>query len=98
MTDSKAHTHNPQGWVDFPNKPAEGVSLQLRYSVNIVTDNHQISYYTPAQDPPAGTALDPQSDGKTIPLVFQPLKMRGLTLQNRIIVSQMHRRLAHAPN
>ncbi|KAL5358794.1 hypothetical protein BJX96DRAFT_183340 [Aspergillus floccosus] len=32
-----------------------------------------ISYFTPAQDPPAGTAANPQSDGSTPPKLFQPL-------------------------
>ena len=45
-----------------------------------------ITYYTPAQDPPAGTASDPQPDGSHPPKLFQPLKLRGLTLQNRIMV------------
>jgi hypothetical protein len=45
-----------------------------------------IPYYTPAQTPPAGTASDPQPDGSHPPKLFQPLKLRGLTLQNRIMV------------
>ncbi|EXJ64185.1 oxidoreductase [Cladophialophora yegresii CBS 114405] len=48
-----------------------------------------ISYYTPAQIPPSGTAKDPQSDGSPIPKLFQPLKIRGTTFQNRIFVSPM---------
>jgi hypothetical protein len=43
-----------------------------------------ISYFTPAQEPPAGLAADPQSDGAPIPKLFQPLKVRGITLHNRI--------------
>ncbi len=43
-----------------------------------------ISYFTPAQEPPAGTAADPQSDEAQIPKLFRPLKVRGLTLHNRI--------------
>ena len=50
---------------------------------------YQVSYFTPAQTPPAGTAYDPQPDGSAIPKLFQPLKLRGLTLQNRIMVSPM---------
>jgi hypothetical protein len=46
-----------------------------------------ISYFTPAQDPPAGTAASPQSDGAAIPKLFQPLTIRGVTFQNRIGVS-----------
>lgn len=43
-------------------------------------------YYTPAQNPPAGVASDPQPDGSHPPKLFQPLKLRGLTLHNRIMV------------
>ena len=46
-----------------------------------------ISYYTPAQVPPAGTASDPQPDGSHPPKLFQPMKLRGVTLQNRIMVN-----------
>lgn len=45
-----------------------------------------VSFFTPAQDPPAGTAVVPQSDGKNIPSVFQPITIRGVTFQNRIFV------------
>lgn len=48
-----------------------------------------ISYFTPAQDPPAGTAFDPQEDEKPIPKLFQPLKIRGMTMQNRTMVSPL---------
>lgn len=54
---------------------------------NIANEPAQgIGYYTPAQNPPAGTASDPQPDGSRPPKLFQPLKIRGLTLQNRILV------------
>ncbi|KAH6918103.1 NADPH dehydrogenase [Coprinopsis sp. MPI-PUGE-AT-0042] len=46
-------------------------------------------YFTPAQDPPAGTAFDPQPSGAHIPKIFSPLKIRGVTFQNRIWVSPM---------
>ena len=45
-----------------------------------------ISYYTPKQSPPSGTASDPQPDGSHPPKLFQPLKLRGVALQNRIMV------------
>ncbi|KXN87319.1 Putative NADPH dehydrogenase C23G7.10c [Leucoagaricus sp. SymC.cos] len=48
-----------------------------------------ISYFTPLQDPVAGTALNPQPSGKPIPKLFQPLKIRGVEFQNRIFVSPM---------
>ena len=44
-----------------------------------------VTYYTPAQIPASGT-ISPAE--KTIPLVFQPLKIRDLELHNRIMVSQ----------
>ena len=52
-----------------------------------------IPYYTPAQNPPAGTATTtPTKDASPsakIPTLFTPLTLRGLTLQNRIAVSPM---------
>ncbi|KAG7006304.1 NADPH dehydrogenase afvA [Physcia stellaris] len=48
-----------------------------------------ISYYTPKQRPPAGTASDPQPDGSHPPKLFQPLTLRGVTLQNRIMLSPL---------
>jgi len=45
-----------------------------------------VSYYTPAQVPPAGFAADPQPNGRSPPKLFQPLKIRGVTFQNRIMV------------
>lgn len=48
-----------------------------------------ISYYTPLQRPPAGTASDPQPNGSPIPKLFTPLKLRGTTFQNRIMLSPL---------
>ena len=45
-----------------------------------------ISYYTPKQNPPAGSGSDPQPDGSHPPKLFQPLKLRGLKFHNRIMV------------
>jgi hypothetical protein len=47
-----------------------------------------IPYFTPAQDPPAGTALVTE-ETKSVPKLFKPLKLRGLTLNNRITVSEI---------
>ncbi|RYP81723.1 hypothetical protein DL769_001873 [Monosporascus sp. CRB-8-3] len=44
-----------------------------------------VPYFTPIQDPPAGTTWDPQPEGS----LFSPLKLNGMTLHNRIIVSPM---------
>ncbi|TFY68969.1 hypothetical protein EVJ58_g694 [Rhodofomes roseus] len=48
-----------------------------------------IPYFAPAQYPPAGTALDPQPDGKPIPTLFKPLKIRGVEFQNRIFLAPL---------
>ncbi|KAK3099044.1 NADH-dependent flavin oxidoreductase, partial [Teratosphaeriaceae sp. CCFEE 6253] len=40
-----------------------------------------VSYFTPAQLPPAGTALIVEGQ-KSVPKLFKPLKLRGITLQN----------------
>ncbi|KAH7134246.1 hypothetical protein EDB81DRAFT_803499 [Dactylonectria macrodidyma] len=53
--------------------------------VIINTPAKDVSFYTPLQDPPAGTPWDAQPEGT----LFSPLKLRGLTLHNRIIVSPM---------
>ncbi|KAE8142332.1 hypothetical protein BDV38DRAFT_295112 [Aspergillus pseudotamarii] len=47
-----------------------------------------VSYFTPAQLPPAGTALVTK-DTKNVPKLFRPLRIRGLTLNNRITVAPM---------
>jgi hypothetical protein len=48
-----------------------------------------ISYFTPAQIPPSGTATDPQPSGNPIPKLFTPLTIRGVTFQNRIMLSPL---------
>ncbi|KAI1244487.1 hypothetical protein MGN70_014359 [Eutypa lata] len=44
-----------------------------------------VPYFTPIQDPPAGKHWDEQPEGS----LFCPLKINGLTIHNRIIVSPM---------
>lgn len=46
-----------------------------------------VPFFTPKQNPPAGTALE-GPNGK-IPKLFTPLKIRGVQLPNRIWVSPM---------
>ncbi|EED18157.1 2,4-dienoyl-CoA reductase [NADPH], putative [Talaromyces stipitatus ATCC 10500] len=48
-----------------------------------------ISYFTPAQNPIPGSAANPQSTGKPLPKLFQPLTVRGVTFQNRLALSPM---------
>ncbi|KZS99637.1 uncharacterized protein LAESUDRAFT_733032, partial [Laetiporus sulphureus 93-53] len=45
----------------------------------------RVPYYTPAQYPASGTAVD--TGKKPIPTLFQPLKIRGLEFHNRICVN-----------
>ncbi|KAF8918746.1 FMN-linked oxidoreductase [Mucidula mucida] len=45
-----------------------------------------ISFFSPEQNPPAGTAVE---NGKPIPKLFQPLTIRGTTFQNRIFLSPL---------
>ncbi|KAG7412690.1 NADPH dehydrogenase afvA [Fusarium oxysporum f. sp. rapae] len=60
---------------------------------NIAAQN--IPFFTPAQDPPAGTVLELQPSGKPTPKLFTPLRIRGITMQNRIWVSPMCQYSAH---
>ncbi|KAI1773129.1 FMN-linked oxidoreductase [Hypoxylon cercidicola] len=48
-----------------------------------------VSYFTPVQNYPSGTAANPQPDGRPVPKIFTPLKIRGLTMQNRIMLSPL---------
>ncbi|KAL0564099.1 NADH-dependent flavin oxidoreductase, partial [Marasmius crinis-equi] len=48
-----------------------------------------VPYFTPKQEPRAGTAQDPQPDGKPLPLLFTPLKIRGMELHNRITLAPL---------
>jgi 2,4-dienoyl-CoA reductase-like NADH-dependent reductase (Old Yellow Enzyme family) len=62
----------------------------MTYSLwKAVPDQSQISYYTPAQIPPADTASDPQPNGHPIPKLFKSLTLRGATFQNRVILSPL---------
>ncbi|KAF2649776.1 FMN-linked oxidoreductase [Lophiostoma macrostomum CBS 122681] len=48
-----------------------------------------ISYFTPEQDPPAGTALSMKDGSSKLPKLFTPITLRGLTFQNRIALSPL---------
>jgi NADH:flavin oxidoreductase / NADH oxidase family len=54
-----------------------------------------VSFFTPEQSPQAGRALDPQPNGKKIPKLFTPLKIRGIEMANRIWISPMCQYSAH---
>lgn len=65
-------------------RPSSRTSMKS-FAKSITNLQHQVPFYTPIQDPPAGTPWDAQPSGS----LFSPLKLRGLTLHNRIIVSPM---------
>ncbi|KAF7933383.1 hypothetical protein EAE99_003268 [Botrytis elliptica] len=48
-----------------------------------------VPYFTPKQDPVSGTAIATKTEGKEIPPLFTPLKIRGVELQNRILLSPL---------
>jgi hypothetical protein len=84
----------PNGLVeskpDHPLKNVAAKSVRRSRIVQIhqsIDEETQIPYFTPHQTIPAGTAIS--RAGLPIPKVFQPLVLRGLPLQNRIIVSPM---------
>lgn len=54
-----------------------------------------VPFFTPEQDPVAGSAVDPQPSGEPIPKLFTPVKIRGVELPNRIWVSPMCQYSAH---
>ncbi len=45
-----------------------------------------VPFFTPIQDPPAGSAL---GSGPEVPTLFKPLTVRGVTLSNRFTISPM---------
>ncbi|KAF7928750.1 uncharacterized protein EAE98_005806 [Botrytis deweyae] len=56
-------------------------------AINARAEN--VPYFTPAQNPPSGTAVSPSLKAQIIPKLFQPLTIRGVTFQNRIWVSPL---------
>lgn len=71
----------PQGADQAPVKGALKVSRP-----DLVNEGAKnVSYFTPSQNPPAGSAWDLQPEGS----LFSPIKLRNLTLHNRIFLSPM---------
>lgn len=95
-----APTHQTPPPVAYKRISATDNSTQLQFSVLHLPHNKQVMtaqdpstisagipnvlLYTPAQIPASGTI---SSAEKVVPLVFQPLRIRNLELQNRIMVS-----------
>ncbi|TCD65223.1 hypothetical protein EIP91_002970 [Steccherinum ochraceum] len=64
-------------------------SMSINVNVPRVPRAPNAPYYTPLQEPAAGTALAKQSEGKAVPKIFQPITIRGVTFPNRIWVAPM---------
>ncbi|PTB36175.1 uncharacterized protein TrAFT101_000142 [Trichoderma asperellum] len=61
--------------------------------VNVAAKN--VPFFTPEQDPVAGSPSATQSSGNPVPKLFTPLKIRGVEMPNRIWVSPMCQYSAH---
>ena len=74
--------------MSVANAPAPNIPcvIFLEPVSSSVTSLSTYRYFTPAQVPPTGTALE-QPEGKEVPALFRPIKIRGVTFQNRIFVS-----------
>ena len=73
------HHHHPLS----KRKRKTNMAAQGPSSTTISVGAPNVTYYTPVQTTASGT-ISPAE--KTVPLVFQPLKIRGLELPNRIMV------------
>lgn len=78
-TNGTNHTHSSHHGIP------EAQQQDLSHQSIVNAPAAKVPFYTPAQQPPAGTA----SDQKNAPKLFQPLHLRGLTLQNRIMLSPL---------
>lgn len=96
MSDQKAqeaHCKNELDNIPAPNvnplSPFPSIPIP-RFPLTAPKLTHpQTPYYTPFQQPPSGTLIPTSNSTTSVPKLFQPLSLRGLTLQNRIIVSPM---------
>ncbi|KAK0609603.1 hypothetical protein B0T17DRAFT_501477 [Bombardia bombarda] len=88
--------HPHHGLAIRTNEDTKSATGDQEHRETIVNEAAQgVPFFTPAQKPPAGTAVDPQPDQKPIPKLFTPLTIRGMTMQNRIMVSPMCQYSAH---
>ncbi|KAM5351062.1 hypothetical protein ACJ41O_003785 [Fusarium nematophilum] len=79
--------------VSRPETPAPAKEEKCKHPIPNVAAKG-VSFYTPEQDPPAGLAIQP-GDGSPVPRLFRPIKIRGVTMPNRIWVSPMCQYSAH---
>ncbi|KAI9712739.1 MAG: hypothetical protein M1820_001361 [Bogoriella megaspora] len=57
-------------------------------AVRVRGEPHNANKRAPGE-PPSGTAVGVGDNGDNVPKLFQPLKLRGLTLQNRIMLAPL---------
>ncbi|KAF1912166.1 hypothetical protein BDU57DRAFT_523569 [Ampelomyces quisqualis] len=79
---AEANTDKPHSHHALPKDIPEDDGLRNKAAPGV-------SYFTPAQEPPAGTAIGMTDGSSKIPKLFTPLKLRGLQLQNRIVLSPL---------
>jgi hypothetical protein len=99
ITRASSTMRNPQSWHalvssnDGPKMGLQNHPWRTGPLLTATTPAPGVPYFTPAQNPPAGTALDLLSPDEAkraaIPTLFRPLTIRGMTLANRIAVSPM---------
>ncbi|KAH9905611.1 FMN-linked oxidoreductase [Xylariomycetidae sp. FL2044] len=87
--DNKKDGHPHHGVPLSKGQAPEGDNGQKKHQVIVNEAAEGVPFFSPAQKPPAGTALDPQPNGQPIPKLFTPLKIRGITMPNRIMVSPL---------
>lgn len=88
--------HPPHNLADAASEHGKGPNEETKQKPDIYNEAAEgVPFYTPAQKPPAGTAVKPQPDNKPIPKLFTPLKIRGMEMQNRIMVSPLCQYSAH---
>jgi hypothetical protein len=92
LTRRLAHPHHGIE-VSRPATPSKEKNEKCKEPIfNVAAEG--VPFYTPAQEPPAGTAVLPENGGK-LPKLFTPLQIRGITMPNRIWVSPMCQYSAH---
>lgn len=79
--------------VSRPETPVEKAAKGQGPIPNVAAKG--VPFFTPEQDPVAGSAVLPQPSGKDVPKLFTPLKIRGVEMPNRIWVGPMCQYSAH---
>jgi len=93
LTKRISHPHHAIE-VSRPATPA--LDKQQKCAKPIVNEAAEgVPFFTPAQNPPSGTAFLPDDRTKKLPKLFTPIKIRDVVMPNRIWVSPMCQYSAH---